>query len=189
MDTLLQAISSATPLWQQSLTHAGWHHGVVTAAYLGAAWLCLMNDHLARAAHEPATGWRVSVAILCLLGANTLLQGDLWLVLALRAMAKLQGWYDARRTVQSSVLLMLPIMVLATARWWRAAAAATHRRVFPGDLGLGLLVLLFALRAVSLHDTDAVLNLRVLGLSLGRWFEFGAIGVLVRVAWRGLHLR
>lgn len=191
MNALLQAISSATPVWQQSLALAGWHHGVVAAAYFGTAWLCLMNHHLAGVAQRPRSGWWVSVAILCLLGVNALLQCELWVVQVLRATAKLQGWYDTRRDVQSSILLVLSITLLAMARWWRSSSPSPDRLGVADSLklALGLLLVLFFLRAISAHYTDAVLNTRVLGVSLGRWFEFGALTVLARSAWRAVRLR
>lgn len=190
MNALLQAISGATPIWQQSLALAGWHHGLVAAAYFGAAWLCLMNEQLAGVAQRPRSGWRASIVILCLLGVNALLQCELWVVQVLRATAKLQGWYDTRRDVQSSILLVLSIALLALARWWRSSRPSADRSGVAGSLklALGLLLVLFFLRAISAHYTDAVLNTRVLGVSLGRWFEFGALAVLARSASRALRL-
>jgi hypothetical protein len=49
--------------------------------------------------------------------------------------------------------------------------------------GLLALLLLFAVRLVSAHGTDAVLNVRLLGVSIGRLFE---LACLAWVMWGAL---
>lgn len=189
MNALLQAFSNAAPVWHQALAQVSWHHGLVTASYLGAAWLCFMNAYLASAAQEPRGGWHASVTILCLLAANTVLRADLWLAHVLRAMAQLQGWYGQRRPLQYAMLALLLLMLVVAGHWSRRARVGADRLSRSATLSLGLLLVLAAMRAVSAHHSDAVLNLRVLGLSLGRWLEFGAIGLVALSARRGLVRR
>lgn len=192
METLVDAFAQAAPVWEQAIEQVGWLHVLLLAAYFGVAWLCFLNGHLAGQAKdgtERSTVWVVATVLLCLLGVNTLLQLDVLLTATLRALARLDGWYAQRRMLQYQGLAALALLLLLSWKHWRAAYVAATRDAAPVALGLALVLLLLLLRMVSAHGTDALLNLGLLGFSLGRWLELCSLGLVLLGAWRGLRLR
>jgi hypothetical protein len=84
------------------------------------------------------------------------------------------------------VLVLIALWVAS--RLGRAFAASDESSI-PVALGLTLLLALLALRTVSVHGIDAIINLRVVGVSVGRWLEFAGIGLVLRAAFQSLRLR
>lgn len=189
MDTFYQAVATAALVWQAAIAEVGWHHGAIALAYLGAAWLCLLNAHIARQALEAHAIWYGAAIALCLLGANTVLQADLFMTHLMRATAKLQGWYGQRQPLQYAAVAVLALLVLISSQWLRAVFTASAVACEPVALGMGVLIVLFLVRTVSAHGTDAVLNWRLLGVSVGRLLEFAGIAWVVYGARRCLLLR
>lgn len=189
METFLQAFGAAAPLWEQALERLSWGHGLVMAGYLLAAWLCLMNGHIARAAGETHKVWLLAASALCLLAANTLLQVEVLLIHVLRSIAKMEGWYGGRRELQYAMVGLLALLAWPLWLRLRTALRTSHSASGPLVWGLTLVLLVFVLRLVSAHGTDALLNLRLIGLSLGRLLEFSGLGLVMHGSWRCLRLR
>ena len=188
MDDVLQAIDAASPIWQQAVFHLSWWHGLVAGAYGVAAWLCFLNVQTTKEAQGSGTFWWLAATVLCVLGANVMLQGDVFVTQASRSLARLQGWYGQRRELQCLALGLVALAVLGFGHFFSRrvesdAPANTHA------VGAGLLALLvlLAVRTVSAHGTDAVVNVRYLGLSLGRFFELTALAWVMLGALRSLH--
>lgn len=189
MDTLVQAFYVAAPVWEQAVVQVSWHHAFIAAAYLGAAWLCLLNGHIARGCGEAHLGWYLALALLCALGANTVLSGDVFMTHFVRAAVKLHGWYGERRPAQYLALGALALVLVMASGWLRARLTDVDVASTVVALGLTALLLLFCLRAVSGHATDVVINLRLAGVSVGRLLELAAIGLVLHGALRCLRLR
>ena len=189
MDTLLQAFSEAIPVWEQAILGMFWYHGLGFAAYLGTAWLCLLNGHIAEQSGEGHAMWYAAAALLCLLAANTVLHGDLLLLQVLRAVAKLEGWYGERRQVQYLVIAALAATAWFAAGWYRTRLRAADDASGPVAWGLAGLLMILALRAVSAHGVDQVLDLRLAGISVGRLLEFSCLGWVAHGALRRLSVR
>ena len=187
MDTLYQAITTATQVWETAIDQVSWYHGLIALAYLGAAWLCLLNGHISQVARQPHAAWYFAGVVLCLLGTNTVLHADLFMTHLIRAIAKLQGWYGARRTLQYTVVVVLALVVLLSANWLRMVFSASEVPSETVTFGLAALLLLFALRVVSAHGTDTLLNWRLAAISVGRLLEFAGIGLVVHGARRSLR--
>ncbi|MCF8154932.1 MAG: hypothetical protein K9K35_02915 [Rhodoferax sp.] len=187
MDTLYQALTTAAQVWETAIDQVSWYHGLIAMAYLGAAWLCLLNGHISQVARQPHAAWYFAGIALCLLGANTVLHADLFVTHLIRAIAKLQGWYGARRALQYAVVIVLALVVLLSASWLRTVFAASEVPSETVTFGLAALLLLFALRVVSAHGTDALLNWRLTGISVGRLLELAGIGLAVHGARRSLR--
>ena len=187
MDAICQAITTATQIWQTAIDQVSWHHGAIATAYLGAAWLCLLNGHISQVARQPHAAWYFAGVVLCLLGTNTVLHADLFMTHLIRAIAKLQGWYGARRTLQYTVVVVLALVVLLSANWLRMVFSASEVPSETVTFGLAALLLLFALRVVSAHGTDTLLNWRLAAISVGRLLELAGIGLVVHGAWRSLR--
>ena len=189
MDRIIPAFSRAAEVWEQALLQLTWFHTLIVAAYLGAAWLCFINGYIAKGAQEAHGLWFVAAAVLCVLGANTALHGDLFLTQVLRSLAKLQGWHGERRLLQDLTIGAMVLLFLFSANWLHARFTADGVPSEPVAIGLAALVVLLVLRTVSAHVTDTVLALRISGVSVGRLVEFAGIGLVLHGALRCLRLR
>jgi hypothetical protein len=122
--------------------------------------------------------WWLAASALLVLGINRLLDLQTALGDALRSLAKAQDWYAMRQSYQRAMI--------AAAALGGVAGAAAFGRLFRGDpvryhvaiAGLVFLVAFVAIRAVSLHGVDAVINTRILGLKLNWILELGGIGLI-----------
>jgi hypothetical protein len=189
MDSIIQAFSSAAPVWEQAVLKSTWYHAVIVLAYLGAAWLCLLNGHIAKAAQEGDRIWYLAAVALCLLGVNTVLHGDIFLTHFVRALAKMEGWYVQRRWLQYGLVALLAPIILLVAVWLRSAFSASDVPSESVALGLALVLIIVSVRTVSAHGTDAVLNFHLAGVSFGRLLEFAGIGLVMHGALKCLRLR
>jgi hypothetical protein len=155
------------------------HTLVVCAAYGTVAWWCHLSANLARTAPQPDPAWRWATWLLLTLGLNVLLQGDVLFVLLMRSIAKSQGWYEHRRTLQYLVIGLGSVAAIFVLRAWMHGTDTKSYLNRPAWWGIGALLGLEFLRIVSAHHTDAVLNLRIAGLSMGRLTELAALVAIV----------
>lgn len=189
MEILAQAIADAVMVWEQALLQLNWYHGLIVTAYLGAAWLCVLNADIARNAGDASSIWYSAAIALSLLAANTVLHGDVLVTHTLRGLAKQEGWYGQRRSWQYGTVAVLVLIALWVASRLGHAFAASDQSSVPVALGLTLLLALLALRTVSVHGIDAIINLRLAGVSFGRLMEFVGIGLVLQGALRCLRRR
>lgn len=185
----MEAVYGAAAVWEQSVLGLTWYHGIIAAAYLGAAWLCFLNGHIAKNATGVYRIWFFAAAVLCVQGANTVLHGDLLVTQVLRSLAILQGWYGERRQLQYLTLVVMVLAFFISFKWLRARFTADQVASGPVALGVSALLLLLAVRTVSAHATDAVINQRLAGVSAGRLLEFAGIGLVLHGAVRNLRFR
>ncbi len=179
MGALLNSFGVASPAWSLAVSRTGWHQVLVMLAYGVVACLCLVRATIARQGGGTAHSWPVVAFVLGLLGANTMLQADLFTTAFVRAMFQSQGWYAARRAVQYPALLVLVLVLVAVVVV--SALRRTRAAVGPRDmaaLGLASLLLLLVARMVSAHGTDALLNLRTSGISAARLLEFVGLALV-----------
>ena len=186
---ILQVFSTALPVWEQAIRQVSWYQVIVAMAYFAAAWLCLLNAHIAKGALETNFIWYVAAGTLGMLGANTVLHGDVFVTHVFRSAAKLEGWYGQRRLAQYLVISGLTLIALVAAYWLRSGLTAGDIQSESVALGLTALVIILLIRTVSAHGTDAVLNHHVVGVSLGRLFEFAGIGLVLHGALDCLRMR
>jgi hypothetical protein len=169
------------------LAHGGALHDSLGAPATGAALLHALAAAACLAASRRESGcvvdrrlWQAATLMLALLSVNCLVHADRAAVLALRDLAHAAGWYAQRRPLQWTMLGMLLVIagfaLPALVRFTRHRVSAA---LSPAIAGLCLLATLLALRLVSLHHTDSVLDARLAGLSLGRWLEALAVGLVV----------
>jgi hypothetical protein len=129
--------------------------------------------------------WRSMTAASFALGVSKQLDIPTVLTNAGRLIARLQGWYDQRRSAQIALVAVLAIMSLIAAimlvRWVRNAPVSTWLALVASVMLVGY----FAIRAVSFHSVDRLIGMRILGVSLNSILEIGGIGaVLVASYWR-----
>ncbi len=189
MDGVMEVIYGATAVWEQAVWGLTWYHGVITVAYLGVAWLCLLNAHVARAEREPHVAWRLVALSLGLLAINTMLHADVFVTHALRALAKIEGWYGVRRPLQYAAEVAAALFLLLLVPRLRRELTSSGVRAESVAFGMILLLMLLAVRTVSAHGTDAIINLHFAGVSVGRWFELAGLALICQGALSCLRRR
>jgi hypothetical protein len=131
----------------------------------------------------------VGAGLLLLLGANTLLLLDQLFLISLREMARQQGWYGERRALQFGAVIVAVTAGLLVLGWLRTRLEMVWTQCGWAVIGLCGLVGLVTTRCISFHFTDLVMNLRLGGFTVGRWFEAG--GLLLVIAgtrqWLRVH--
>lgn len=182
-DLWTNAWTAALPAWQAAVRLSGWHPVLAATAHAAVALMCLAAGRSARAGGRPNPTWPIAAGAMLLLAVNTLFALDLLGIEVLRGVARASGWYAARREVQ--VVALVATGMVAVAIWTHTR----HRRASttPGTpwlvAGLGVLVGLATLHAVSLHATDELINSRLVGLSLGLLVDALGLGLMAASAW------
>ena len=155
----------------------GW---ITMAAYGAAAAVAARNAFAARRRAAPVGFWFALTVLLLLLGINKQLDVQTWLGQTGRDIALHQGWYEQRRTVQASFIVLLgaaAVALVGAARHYWAALWLDYRWVF---LGVVLLAVFIVIRAASFHHIDDFIHLDLGKTTLGRAFEM--LGVMVIAA-------
>ena len=185
----MELVYGAAAIWEQAVLGLTWYHGVITAAYLGVAWLCLLNGYIARTEHDPHLVWYLAALLLCLLAINTLLHADVFVTHLLRGLAKMEGWYGVRRPMQYVAELVAALVLLLLAGRLRSEFVAGTVQSESVAIGLVVMLLLLTLRTVSAHGPDAIINLYRAGVSVGRWIEVGGLALIFQGTLHCLRLR
>jgi hypothetical protein len=186
---MFQVFSTAVPVWEQALRQVSGYQCIIAIAYFGAAWLCLLNAHIAKGALEANFIWYAAVGTLCMLGANTVLHGDVFVTHIFRSAAKLEGWYGQRRPAQYLVVSGFTLIALVATYGLRSRFTACDVPSESVAWGLTVLLIILFIRTVSAHGTDVVMNHHVAGISLGRLFKLAGIGFVLHGALGCLRMR
>ena len=144
-------------------TVGGW---VTVAAYFAASLACFLMHRRSRSVAVASGIWGVLSLALLFLAINKQLDLQTLLTVAGRSVAKSQGWYEQRRSVQSAF-----IASLGAAGFLCVGAVAYALRRAPRSAWLALCGLMFLggfvlIRAASFHHVDSLLGFRLVGLRL-----------------------
>lgn len=172
----------------RDLSIVGW---LTVILYFSAAIRCwIIARELRWAAHDIEGAkelrcWRSITAACLALGMSKQLDLPTLLTNTGRVIARLQGWYEQRRSAQLALVAVLAIIslivVIILVRWARNAPVATWLALAASVM----LICYFAIRAVSFHSVDRIISTRILGVSLNSILEIAGIGALLAASyWR-----
>lgn len=181
------ASAGAVLSWLAMVRDSGWEGAVLAAGYAASAVLCAVLAAAERREHARASGAVLAAVLLALLGAIAPLHLDVLAVELMRGVAHAQGWYAHRRAWQLVLLLTLGAAGAVLVGRLRQRSRERWPEHAPVALGVAFLLALAALKAVSLHQTDGLVNARILGASAGRLAEFGGLAVVTAGALRRLR--
>lgn len=168
-------------------TLLGW---CTVAAYLVAALMCLrarrvaQEERAAGAQHSSHTFWFVGACGLFGLGVNKQLDLQSAFTELGRVLAKQQGWYDDRRTVQLAFIAVVLAAVLIGLGWLVCVSRKDARRLRLAIVGAAGLAAFVAVRASSFHHVDKLIGTSLMGLRINGWLELGGIGCVAFAALR-----
>ena len=182
-----EAWSSAYESWYSAIQGGSWRGLLILAVYILAASLCFAARQADRRSGKGGA-WLLASGLLVVLGVNALYRVDILLTGLARAVARTEGWYGGRRDWQFLLLILLGVASLVILIWLRIRLQQVWSECMPAVAGLGLLCTLALLRLVSYHTTDAVINLRLVGVTAGRLLELAGLGMTLAGAMRWLHV-
>lgn len=123
--------------------------------------------------------WLMLFVLLAFLTVNKQLDLQSALTALARCMAKVQGWYESRRGVQTGFILSLLgasavfLLILAVTMWRHL------RRTWMAVLGLVFLTGFVAIRAVGFHRFDVLIKSDVAGVRVNWLLELGGIALIL----------
>jgi hypothetical protein len=158
----------------------GW---VTVAAYVGTAVLCGRNIGRARGVPREQGVWIALTVLLLLLAVNKQLDLQSWFTVVGREMARRDGWYGQRATVQVAFIAGLAAVSIGLVLGLRFLLREAWRRHAVVIAGLALLLSFVVTRAATFHHVDRLLGMRFGVLSLNHLFELGSIAVVALGAW------
>jgi hypothetical protein len=160
---------------------------LTTAALLMCAAAACVWKSEPRLGHEHAQSarhWHLCAGLLFGLSLAYALSLDTWVLKWGRGLAMDAGLYRWRRLLQA--LLLIGVVACGThiVRRLRSrpASASSGPMLRSCATATAVIVVMLTMRTVSLHGVDAVVAFHVLGLSLGRWFEWTASLVVMASA-------
>lgn len=166
----------------------GW---VTVAAYFAAAALVLLvclrlKQQPQNAAPPERRFWWLLLLLLAFLGVNKQLDLQTLLTEVGRRLARAQGWFQYRRTVQAVFVLAFGACGFAAYLWvWRSVRASL-RQCALALAGLWFLGCFVLVRAASFHHVDAFLSSGPAGIRMNWVLELGGIAVTAAGALRRL---
>ncbi len=122
--------------------------------------------------------------VLALMSLNAVFQINEILLYLARSIARDSGQYGARRSLQFDVILVgvaIVLVLLARLRHSLRYLWADYGAVVLGTMAL---VGLTFLQSISFHDVDAILYIRIAGVSVHKWLEAAGICFTLWGAWR-----
>ena len=162
--------------WQETIQLLDWPQFLLALLYGGSAllaYICSRSSTDHRALHR---FWLANALVLLFIGVDTMIGFSSFAIEWLREIAREQGWYGTRRSLQYEVLIGLGLLLLLLGGRLSGAVDTGKQFIQPAIAATGLLAGLFLLRSVSFHDTDFILQMRVAGYSAQRVLEILGIG-------------
>jgi len=129
------------------------------------------------------TFWFGLCGVLVFLGFNKQLDLQSCFTQVGRDMAKSEGWYEGRRTVQAIfvvVMALLGVLTIAGSYWYIHGAWRRYRIAF---FGIIYLVTFVIIRAASFHHMDVFLQSTLGGIYFNHILELGGIIFIGYAAW------
>jgi hypothetical protein len=188
-ETLASAANGAGVAWELAIQQLGWGAVLFALAYLVNAWLCFVCGYAAGLGRESGRGWFLCCGLLLLLALETVFQSHVFVLEFVRSLAKALDWYKDRRQGQFYLIALGVATGLLFVGWLRARLAAVWTECAPAVAGVAFLITVFLLKALSFHDTDAVLDLSIAGLPVSRFVELAGLMLTATGALRWLSTR
>lgn len=169
---LVECLSQSFQFRVGDPTFLGWS---ITIAYFWVAW---RSAGASKFHSREAMFWGILAVFLFCLGINKQLDLQSGLTATGRCVAKAQGWYENRRSVQ--IAFITAILVIATACFALLAykMRASWSRISLALTGLAFLLSFVAIRALSFHHVDVFLREAIIGLKLRYFLEACGIGMI-----------
>lgn len=143
--------------WHAHIGRLGRADWIIIVAYFVTGGLAVRAT-LVRSAPAEVFPWALTAVTTVVLGLNKLLDTEGWILDSLRAHARAAGWYGHRRGYQAIVIALIALGGLSVTMLVVRRIRGVTREGQLAVLTLGLLLVFVAIRAISLHQVDTLLN-------------------------------
>jgi hypothetical protein len=143
--------------WHARIGRLGTADWIIIIAYFVTGGLAV-RAALVRSGPSEVFPWALTAASTLVLGLNKLLNTEGWILDSLRAQARAAGWYGHRRGYQAIVIALVAMAGLSVTMLVVRRIRGVTREGQLAVLTLGLLLVFVAIRAISLHQVDRLLN-------------------------------
>lgn len=177
-------------LWSPGIGDPSLMGWLTVFAYLvgaiGCAWagLTVRGSSRDREAFRRAAFWAALAVLMFFLCINKQLDLQTWFTQAGKRMARAQGWYEQRATVQAVFVVAVGVIGLTSflgLAWFTRNAPRAYALALAG---LAFLLSFVLIRAASFNHIDRLLNVTIGGARLNWVFELTGIGcILVSAVW------
>jgi len=166
--------------WAPGFTTLSLFGEVMIVAYLAAAWFCRRQ---AVSAWQARGLWTSAEAALGILAVDRFFDLHSLFTVAGRCTSLFEGWWSGRRPVQETLfgVILFAAVIVLTALFIGLRREPLRLRIVL--FATTILVVLMLLRALSLHDVDAALSMRLFGLKMRDVVEAGALAASGLAAW------
>lgn len=163
--------------------------GLLTvAAYFSTALLCLRARSRVSVRRTDALPlnerkfWLGMTALLFALGLNKQLDLQSLGTEIVRHIARAQGWYEDRRSIQMTAIVVLVAASLGVLFLLIRRLRAAHASIRLATIGLIFTAVFVSSRAASFHHMDSFIGVRVLGLRMNWVLELSGIACIAVAA-------
>jgi hypothetical protein len=183
-------VMNPTSIWSIDYLMGTWKPGfhddhfigwLLTGSYLACAllawFIAAFHKHLEE--RLAAKFWNAISLLMVLLGINKQLALQMLLTEMGRQVAKAQGWYDQRRIVQFTFIVVFAATFTAAFIWFAKkyrGSFARYRLVF---CGLFFLLCFVIIRAAAFHHFDEVIQYDLHGFKMNWLLELTGIYVII----------
>lgn len=150
---ILEALSCGYPAWREAMGDPLLPAMVFMSAYAGCAVLLFRTARLSRSPLERGL-WRACGLSCLLLLVNVTLDLQVLAWSGARCLAQAEGWYDARRQVQMSVMASVVIASVAVVL---IVLIASRRHIVSNTLlvaGMAIALAVVAIEAIGINSVD-----------------------------------
>ncbi len=151
-------------------TIMGW---VTVAAYIVATVFALLA--MIRQSGRQRTFWLILTLLLFALAINKQLDLQSALTAAGRCMAQAQGWYDNRRIVQFTFIILIVVIAVGASVLLSWTMRRDFAQLWLAILGLVFLLAFVAIRAAGFHHFDQLIGYTIGGFRMNWVFELTGI--------------
>jgi len=172
--------------WSPGIGDASFVGWLTVIAYLVTGWRCYLAARRITGpmaalsdARREKTFWAILTALFLMLGINKQLDLQSLLTEIGRILARDEGWYEERASVQRAFILVVGALGVAAA----GAAIFLVRRATRGAwiaaLGATLVTAFVVIRAASFHHIDRMISISWFGLKTNWLLELSGIAVVL----------
>jgi hypothetical protein len=177
--------------WSGEYLMGKWHPGfhddyfigwLITSSYFACALLAALIATFHRQMEEKLAVkfWHVVSLIMVLLGLNKQLALQILLTEIGRHIAQTQGWYDQRRILQFSFIIVFAVTFTTASIWFAMKYRDSLRRYMLVFCGLFFLLGFVIIRAATFHHFNELIQIELFyGLTMNWALELAGIYMII----------
>lgn len=166
--------------WKLSVTNLNLVEWLTICSYFLSAYLCTQAknnwpSYNSKIDQRVTTFWKCVSVILVVLALSEILDIQKLITHIARQFSKASGWYDRRGEYQQKIILLVITITFSAFIYFSILFRKIIRQKLPALVGIAFLCGYIAVRLVSFHDVDSLLNMKVIGVELNGLIELASV--------------